>query len=1060
MTLAASTRGMESDIRRGIERASDAATIDVSIDSGQLGAQGDAAGREFAERFEGQSTAGAQRGGESFLDGFSGKISALGTAGGPIGAALAAAGAVALGAGKLIADQVMAGMEQEVNSDRIAASLGLSEQDSAAFGQRAGELYAANFGDSIGDVAQSIADVQSTLQGAAPGAIDDMTAKAITFRDVFGTDVAESIANAQNLVANGLAPDAATAFDLMTTAAQRVPAAMRDELPEALNEYSTFFQSLGFSAEEAFGLVVNTAPRGQIALDKLGDSLKEFSLLATDIGAKPVQDALASMGLDGATVANNLLAGGAQTQGQFDQIVDSLLAIQDPGQQAAAAIALFGTPLEDLNKAKIPEFLRSLNDADQAMAGFSGSSERMVTQVGDNAMSSVESAKRSLEVGVSSMQASMADAYAPLVQDAATWLTENKDSVAQFFTTTANGAAEFGGVMFGVGAAVTSTLGLILKATGDTTSFMLDSFASMAGGASEIADAVGLDGLAGKLKDAEANLGGMADKFDGMGNGMLDLSSGLAAGARNLHDFDANMGSTQTNTANTAAQIQGVSAALANIPGSKQIDINAIVVYRDQQGRAIDPSQLLGFNTRDFASAGDAQRARRGDDYSPGGAATPPPAVASTTITPGPAMAASPAAPARSGSSSSSSSSEPPPYFDPSLWQVAPSSTSGSGIDEAILANVPAGRYTQEERGDLTQGLADCSSAVEDLVNLMDGRPTAGAAMATGNADQWLQEHGFLPGAGGLGDMRVAFNSGHMQATLPDGTPFNWGSNAAAARGGVGGSGADDPALTSRYYRPATGASMPAGYGPAMSVAGPSEVTGPGGFVVDPQAVYDAESASIRARNDLEQKRLALLELEAKGNATQSQILAAKNNISEQERAVRSAEAKEAEARQGKFKEASAKAKSGDSSAGGESLGKGLFDGILQGIGLDGSLFSNPFEMPNVKSAMAVANFGGGLLQQLLGGGQDDGSVGPSGGGGGGALPFGGLADLLKPMAAGPQNPIQLPNAEHGGGAGAPPGPALVVQGNVGWDPRALTQRSNAHQDQTYRQNMSAARPS
>ncbi|AWN05344.1 tape measure protein [Mycobacterium phage Mattes] len=138
--------------------------------------------------------------------------------------------------------------------------------------------------------------------------------------------------------------------------------------------------------------------------------------------------------------------------------------------------------------------------------------------------------------------------------------------------------------------------------------------------------------------------------------------------------------------------------------------------------------------------------------------------------------------------------------------------------DAALLANVPAGRYTQEQRGDLTQGLADCSSAVEDLVNLMDGRPTTGASMSTHNADEWLTARGFVKGMGGPGDFRVGFNASHMQATLPGGTPFNWGSDAAAARRGIGGTGADDPAFTSHYYRPVT--SVPDGSAAAAGAPG------------------------------------------------------------------------------------------------------------------------------------------------------------------------------------------------------------------------------------------------
>lgn len=135
---------------------------------------------------------------------------------------------------------------------------------------------------------------------------------------------------------------------------------------------------------------------------------------------------------------------------------------------------------------------------------------------------------------------------------------------------------------------------------------------------------------------------------------------------------------------------------------------------------------------------------------------------------------------------------------------MGPAGLGGYPGDAALLSNVPSGRYTQEERGDLTQGLADCSSAVEDLVNLMDGQSTAGASMSTGNAAEWLTARGFIPGSM-PGAFNVGFNGGHMQATLPGGTPFNWGSDAAAARGGVGGTGAFDPSFTSNYYRPVGG---------------------------------------------------------------------------------------------------------------------------------------------------------------------------------------------------------------------------------------------------------------
>ncbi|WP_368834364.1 transglycosylase family protein [Mycobacterium intracellulare] len=170
--------------------------------------------------------------------------------------------------------------------------------------------------------------------------------------------------------------------------------------------------------------------------------------------------------------------------------------------------------------------------------------------------------------------------------------------------------------------------------------------------------------------------------------------------------------------------------------------------------------------------------------------------------------------------------------------------TSGYSGDAALLGSVPAGRYLQTQAADLTKGIGDCSSAVEDLINMMDGVSTAGRQMSTHNAPQWLAAHGFVPGTGGPGDFRVGFNDHHMQATLPGGTPFNWGSDAAAANRGIGGTGAFDPAFTSHYYRPA-GLGLPsAGMPTAAAPQGVSPEGIPLGTQQSPMYVMPAQQNS------------------------------------------------------------------------------------------------------------------------------------------------------------------------------------------------------------------------
>ena len=162
--------------------------------------------------------------------------------------------------------------------------------------------------------------------------------------------------------------------------------------------------------------------------------------------------------------------------------------------------------------------------------------------------------------------------------------------------------------------------------------------------------------------------------------------------------------------------------------------------------------------------------------------------------------------------------------------------------DAALLAAIPkGGHYLRDgENADLTRGLADCTSGLEDLVNMIDGQPTAGRNMNTnadygGNAGYWLGQHGFMPtNAPVPGAFNVGYNRHHMEGTLPQGTNVNFGSDAAVASGGTAGAAGawGDPSFTSHYYRPMTPGAF-AGGGAGMSGATPVFVVnmpGGGGF--------------------------------------------------------------------------------------------------------------------------------------------------------------------------------------------------------------------------------------
>lgn len=145
-----------------------------------------------------------------------------------------------------------------------------------------------------------------------------------------------------------------------------------------------------------------------------------------------------------------------------------------------------------------------------------------------------------------------------------------------------------------------------------------------------------------------------------------------------------------------------------------------------------------------------------------------------------------------------------------------------------------------------------------------------------------------------------------------------------------------------------------------------------------------------------------------------------------------------------------------DASAAGEKsggrfddLGSALWGGLMETIGLDGSVFSNPFEWPTIKSGVAAIN----LLGEALMGGSGS-ATSSTGAGGDPAGLLGGIADAtglgdmltdLNPGAdvAAPATNVAPDTTQHGTAGGAHPGPAVVIE-NAGMSPTDVSNKLSA----------------
>ncbi|WP_181786640.1 phage tail tape measure protein [Streptomyces phytophilus] len=255
--------------------------------------------------------------------------------------------AAGVAVGGLFTAGLSAAMDATAATTKLQNQLGLTGAEAERAGDTAGAVFKQGFGGSIDEVTQSLGAVISNVGGmgkATDAELQQMTKSALALADTFEFEVAASTQAMGTLLKAGLVKDGTQAFDLLTAAAQKVPPAMREELPDVTKEYSEFFAQLGFTGPEMFGLLAQAAQNPTFELDKLGDAVKEFTLRLADTEA--VKQPLADLGLD-ITEIQGLVNKGQGTQA-FDMVTDALKGVEDQTERTALQAALFGGPGEDL----------------------------------------------------------------------------------------------------------------------------------------------------------------------------------------------------------------------------------------------------------------------------------------------------------------------------------------------------------------------------------------------------------------------------------------------------------------------------------------------------------------------------------------------------------------------------------------------------------------------------------------------------------------------------------------------------------------------------------------
>lgn len=341
----------------------------------------------------------------------------------------AAAAVVGLGAAAVAASVKAVNVANDMNQamNGYIASTGKSKEETERYQKVLEGIYTNNYGDSFEDIAQAMATVNQQLGDLSDEELQTITESAFALRDSMGYDVSESVRSVDALMKNfGITAD--EAFNLIVQGNQK-GLDFSGEMLDSINEYSVQFSKVGLSAEDMFNIMQKGAETGAWNIDKIGDAVKELGIRVID-GSETTREGFETIGLNADEMSAKFAAGGESAKEAFQQTIDALAGMEDPLEQNAAGVALFGTMWEDLG----PEVVTQLADISGEISATTDAMGELKEVKYDDLGSMMEGLGRTLEVLLIPLGEALIPLLKMLIDSILPILTELLGPLLELFT--------------------------------------------------------------------------------------------------------------------------------------------------------------------------------------------------------------------------------------------------------------------------------------------------------------------------------------------------------------------------------------------------------------------------------------------------------------------------------------------------------------------------------------------------------------------------------------------------------------------------------------------------
>lgn len=360
--------------------------------------------------------------------------------------ATAAFTAAATAAAALATASVTTYTQHQKAANNLAASTGAVGDELESLHGAMETIYQDNFGEDIQDVADAVSVVNRNLGDMPTDQIVETTEAALALRDAFDYQTEETTRAAAAIEKN-FGTSALDAFSLIAAGAQN-GLDYSGELLDTINEYSSQFSKLGFTADGMFGLLQSGADSTAWNLDKVGDAIKEFSIRSID-GSDTTIEAFKDLGYNAETMMATFATGGEAANQAFFDVLNTLMDVDDSVQRDAIGVALFGTMWEDLGTEAMEAMANAstaaydtqgaleqinavqYNDLETKLQGVQRQFEGILLVIGEQLAPYLEEGLEYLSTTILPGIAASLEEILPKVMEAAEWIWENREAISE-----------------------------------------------------------------------------------------------------------------------------------------------------------------------------------------------------------------------------------------------------------------------------------------------------------------------------------------------------------------------------------------------------------------------------------------------------------------------------------------------------------------------------------------------------------------------------------------------------------------------------------------------------